>query len=103
MTRKGYIPTMALMLTLTFGASIANAGIIVSERNGIIVSELESETTCSETTMGEKFEGLISGLSAFFRTGIIVSELTSECRGGIIVSEREGIIVSERTGIIVSE
>lgn len=78
---------MALMLTLTLGASIANAGIIVSERNGIVVSERTSDSTCGETSLGQKFEDLLKGLATLVRTGIVVSERNSVCKTGIVVSE----------------
>lgn len=85
MKRKGYIPTMALMITLTLGASIANAGILVSDRQGILVSDRQA--ACQESTLTGKIGDLIGGIATFVKTGILVSDRTAVCRNGILVSD----------------
>lgn len=60
---------IAMAVVLTFTATAANAGIIVSDRAGIIVSDKAAGCTSRE--------------------GIIVSD-----RAGIIVSDRAGLIIA---------
>lgn len=94
---KKTLTTITLAATLAFGSTFTYAGIIVSDRTGIIVSD--KAVPCSEV----KDKGFIADIINLIE-GIIVSD-----RSGIIVSDRsncnttEGIIVSDRTGIIVSD
>ncbi|HQU91402.1 MAG TPA: hypothetical protein PLK77_03855 [Pyrinomonadaceae bacterium] len=81
---RGYIPTMLMLVTLMFGTTAANAGIIVGGRT--------SEETASTTTLS----GVLIDIVTFATTGIIVGG-----RDGIIVGGRDGIIVGGRDGIIV--
>ncbi len=81
---RGYIPTMLMLVTLMFGTTAANAGIIVGGRT--------SEETPSTTTLS----GVLIDIVTFATTGIIVGG-----RDGIIVGGRDGIIVGGRDGIIV--
>lgn len=95
---RGYIPTMLMLVTLMFGATAANAGIIVGDRT----SSTEDTNTCEETSKEFSFKGLFGAAATFLKTGIIVGDRT-----GIIVGDRQtatcGIIVGDRTGIIVGD
>lgn len=93
-TLKGYIPTMLMLVTLIFGATAANAGIIVNGRDAqaSTTTTTKSQTeTCGEQTSsvtGIIVNGFYSVLS-FAKTGIIVngfkaSRRTMAC--GIIVN-----------------
>jgi len=76
---RGYIPTMFMAVTLMFGATAANAGIIVGGRTTEETASTESTTTLT---------GVLLDLVNFATTGIIVGG-----RDGIIVGGRDGIIV----------
>lgn len=95
---RGYIPTMLMLVTLMFGATAANAGIIVGGRTA---ADSEKTNPCEETK-DPSLSGILSELVGFAKSGIIVGG-----RMGIIVGGRTsdqdtcGIIVGGRTGIIV--
>lgn len=80
---RGFIPTTALMFTLLFGATFANAGIIVNGRTDGAQSEPDP---CTETDL----EGIIvngfTAVATFVRTGIIVNGVTGNETCGIIVN-----------------
>jgi hypothetical protein len=63
---KGYIPTTALMLTLVFGSSVANAGIIITTR-------AEPTPTCEETKIDLGLGSLVKAAAQFALTGIIIT------------------------------
>jgi hypothetical protein len=95
---RGYIPTMLMLVTLMFGATAANAGIIVGGR----ASADSDKTNPCEETKDDSLSGILTELVGFAKSGIIVGG-----RLGIIVGGRTsdqdtcGIIVGGRTGIIV--
>ncbi len=86
-TMKNTITTLTLAIVLTFGATFANAGIIVTDRSdqaaGIIVTDL-ANTGCNSTE----------------RRGIIVTDIfgTMASLAGIIVTDLTGIIVTDLSG-----
>ncbi len=86
---RGYIPTMALLTTLSFGASVANAGILVSNRTD---AGATSEATCEEPSTETQLVNLVKGLATFAKTGILVSNRDKECPGE--QNQRTGILVS---------
>lgn len=98
---RGYIPTMLMLVTLMFGATAANAGIIVGGRES---ADSDKTNPCEEKTdpLGSLLEYVKAGIIVGGRMGIIVGGRT-----GIIVGGRTsdqdtcGIIVGGRTGIIV--
>src|SRR5213592_1269193 len=88
------LTTITLALVLTFGATIANAGIIVGDKaqgscgkNGIIVGDAP-------------IGGIIVG--DLVAPGIIISDLVSGI-AGIIVSDRKGGSTPCKNGIIVGD
>lgn len=96
---RGYIPTTLMIATLMFGATAANAGIIVGDRT----SSTKDSNPCAETKTDYSFMGLVETFATFAKTGIIVGD-----RNGIIVGDRNGIIVGDRgsndtCGIIVGD
>lgn len=98
---KGYIPTMFMAATILFGATAANAGIIVGDRNGAT----GDTNPCEEPTTESTLLSYVESAAVFLKTGIIVGD-----RAGIIVGDRSGIIVGDRTassedtcGIIVGD
>lgn len=106
---KNIITTATMAIVLTFGATFANAGIIVTDRaEGIIVTD-RAEQRCTSVNK----EGIIvTDFVGVFRAilGIIVTDAPEkECspsrdRNGIIVTDRaDGIIVTDRGGIIVTD
>ena len=74
---RGYIPTMLMLVTLMFGATAANAGILVTDRNG----DQSKETSLIS---------LAGSVITFFQTGILVTD-----RSGILVTDRTGILVTD--------
>src|SRR5258707_907360 len=88
------LTTITLALVLTFGATIANAGIIISDKaqgscgkNGILVSDAPTA-------------GII--ISDLMAPGIIISDLVSGV-AGIIISDRKGGSSPCKNGILVSD
>ena len=97
---RGYIPTTLMIATLMFGATAANAGIIVGDRTS---SATKDTNPCEETKTDYTSMGLLETVATFAKTGIIVGD-----RNGIIVGDRSGIIVGDRStndtcGIIVGD
>ncbi|MDI1243477.1 MAG: hypothetical protein PSX80_16305 [bacterium] len=82
---RGYIPTMLMLVTLMFGATAANAGIIVGGRT-------DGATSSTDTNPCEEKTDPLSSVLDFVKAGIIVGG-----RMGIIVGGRMGIIVGGRT------
>lgn len=86
---KKTFTTVALALVLTFGATFANAGIIISD---------VAAPACDQTT--ENKDGII----IFGKDGIIIFGFTvfgskddSKC------VDKDGIIISDAAGIIISD
>ena len=95
---KGYIPTVALMVTMAFGTSAAHAGIIVGDRTG----SLAEDDPCKEQTTSEQIMGIFEGLASFATGGIIVGDFADPNETcGIIVGDRSG--ESAGGGIIVGD
>lgn len=82
--RKGYIPTMTMMLFLAFGSTIANAGIVITGR----AAATETTATCTET----KTETLVSYLS----------KIATFAKTGIVITGRTDAQCAERTGIVIT-
>jgi len=78
-TLRGYIPTMLLLVTLMFGATSANAGILVTDRTGNASQTQESSLIA-----------LAGSVVTFLQTGILVTDRT-----GILVTDRAGILVTD--------
>ena len=91
---KGYIPTVALMLTIAFGTSAAQAGIIVGDRTGI-----GDDNPCEEKTGTELVGDILGGIATFVSGGIIVGDFAdSNDTCGIIVGD-----AADAGGIIVGD
>lgn len=80
---RGFIPTTLMLITLMFGATVANAGIIVTNR------ATTGSDPCSETS--KDFAGIIvtnlKTVAKFARTGIIVTNAAdTQDTCGIIVT-----------------
>jgi len=75
---RGYIPTMLLLVTLMFGATAANAGILVNGRSAATTTTTTTTTTSETTTtedtslVGILVNGVASAVT-FVRTGILVN------------------------------
>ncbi|MEO5859325.1 MAG: hypothetical protein ABIR33_10285 [Pyrinomonadaceae bacterium] len=91
---RGYIPTMLMLVTLIFGATAANAGIIVNGRTANTASTTSDPCTESESLFGIIVNGFAAAAS-FAKTGIIVNGRT-----GIIVNGATGS--NDTCGIIVN-
>ena len=92
---RGYIPTMLMLVTLMFGATAANAGIIVNGRTADASTTTSDPCTEEESLFGIIVNGLTAAAS-FAKTGIIVNG-----RSGIIVNGRSGGS-NDTCGIIVN-
>jgi len=95
---RGYIPTTLMLATLLFGATAANAGIIIGDR-----SSSTKDTNSCESKTELTFKGVIEEAVGFVKTGIIIGD-----RMGIIIGDRTGIIIGDRTsqdtcGIIIGD
>ena len=88
---RGYIPTMLMLVTVVFGTTAANAGIITGGRT----ADSTSTATCGETTT---LTGLLSEFAAFASVGIITGG-----RDGIITGGRDGIITGGREATCSTE
>jgi hypothetical protein len=75
---RGYIPTMLMLATLMFGATAANAGILITSRTESASSNQESSLIA-----------LASSVATFLQTGILVTDRT-----GILVTDRTGILIT---------
>ncbi len=113
---KNTLTTLTLAIVLTFGATFANAGIIITDRSdqaaGIIVTDL-ANTGCKSAEKGgiivTDIYGTFASLAGIIvtdLTGIIVTDLSNGregCMANRSVS-RDGIIVTDRAaGIIVTD
>lgn len=65
---RGYIPTVGLMLTMLFGATAAQAGIIVYDRN----SSADDNNPCEEKDATDLLTDIVTGVAALAKGGIIV-------------------------------
>jgi hypothetical protein len=83
-----------MLVTLMFGATAANAGIIIGGRTAADADK----NPCEETTPGDFFAELV----AFAKTGIIIGGKTGIIIGGKTSSQDTcGIIIGGKTGIII--
>lgn len=107
---KKTIATLTLAIVMGFGTTFANAnsGIMVSDRQGIMISD-RTEQVCGEvdaSSTGIIIGGFANMLEEMF--GIIIGG-RKDCRKteaggtGIMVSDRQGIMVSDRQGIMISD
>jgi len=69
---RGYIPTMLLLVTLMFGATAANAGILVNGRSADTTTTSTTTTTEDTSLVGILVNGIASAVT-FVRTGILVN------------------------------
>jgi hypothetical protein len=88
---RGYIPTMLMLVTLMFGATAANAGIIIADRQS--ASTAKSDPCTKEESSLTK---LAVSVATFFKTGIIIADRT-----GIIIADRTSS--QETCGIIIAD
>jgi len=87
---------MLLLVTILFGATAANAGIIIADRQGLTK---DSEPCKEESGLST----LVGAVASFVKAGIIIAD-----RGGIIIADRSGIIIADRSsqetcGIIIAD
>jgi hypothetical protein len=80
---------MLMVVTLMFGTTAANAGIIIGGRT-------EAATTTSSTCEGTTLTGVLSDLASFASTGIIIGG-----RDGIIIGGRTECTTTASFGIII--
>lgn len=94
---RGYIPTVALLVTMVLG-STAQAGIIVGDRGGAT----GDTNPCEEKTTTDVVIDFVTGIATLASGGIIVGDFTdSNETCGIIVGDRNGD--AAKTGIIVGD
>jgi hypothetical protein len=93
---KGYIPTVALMLTMVLCTSAAQAGIIVGDRTGA----LTQDDPCSDKTTSQQILGIVTDIASFATGGIIVGDYAGNQTCGIIVGDRTA---QQKGGIIVGD
>lgn len=86
---RGYIPTMLLLVTLMFGTTAANAGIIIADRQSSV-----SDDPCKEDD--SIVTKLAYSVATFVKTGIIIAD-----RNGIIIADRTSS--QETCGIIIAD
>ena len=86
---RGYIPTMLMAVTLMFGATAANAGIVIGGR-------AEATTTTSNTCQETTLTGILSDLVSFARTGIVIGG-----RAGIVIGGRTECMTTASFGIVI--
>jgi len=84
---RGYIPTMLMLVTLTFGATAANAGILITNR-------VESTTTKSDDPCKEEKGSIFDTIATFVKTGILITNRT-----GILITNRTS---QDTCGIIIT-
>lgn len=84
------------MMTLMFGATAAQAGIMVSDFTG----EHDDTNPCEEKTATDLISNVVKGIATFAAGGIIVGDYTdSNETCGIIVGDR----ANAKGGIMVSD
>lgn len=91
---RGYIPTMLMLVTLMFGATAANAGIIIGGRT-------DAEPNPCEEKEGDAVKALFETALTFAKTGIIIGGRTGIIIGGKSSQDTCGIIIGGKTGIII--
>lgn len=69
---RGYIPTMLMLVTLMFGATAANAGILVNGRSADTITTSETSPEEDAGIVGILVNGLTSA-ATFVKTGILVN------------------------------
>ena len=90
---RGYIPTTFLLVTLLFGTTATNAGIIIGGRVDTEPSPCEEQDT---------LKGLFDAAVTFAKTGIIIGGRNGIIIGGRVESQDTcGIIIGGRNGIII--
>ncbi len=70
---RGYIPTMLLLVTLMFGATSVNAGILVNGRDADNTATATETTTEEDTSLMGILVNGITTAATFVRTGILVN------------------------------
>jgi hypothetical protein len=86
---------MLMLVTLMFGTTAANAGIIIGGRTG-------ADTNPCEEKDGDAVKDLFESALTFAKTGIIIGGRTGIIIGGRTSSDDTcGIIIGGRTGIII--
>lgn len=88
---RGYIPTMLMLVTLMFGATAANAGIIITNRTETASTSTDGDPCKEDDSSLSKFVGSVA---TFLKTGIIITNRT-----GIIITNRDS---QDTCGIIIT-
>ena len=78
---RGYIPTMFMAATLMFGATAANAGIIITNRTESVSTT--SDNPCEQESTLTKIAGSVA---TFLKTGIIITNRDARAACGIIIT-----------------
>lgn len=92
---RGFIPTTALLVTLAFGSTVANAGIVVGQ-----IAET-SDDPCKVETTTSVLTDLITTISRFAITGIVVGQsLETNKTCGIVVGQA---VETNKGGIVVGQ
>lgn len=110
---KNTAAAFGLMTVMAFGSVAAQAGVIISDKNGAqpcgsVKGSLLSTLSGIFVAGLPMFDGIIitgrSGILVSDRDGILISDKGGcASKDGVIVSDRTGVIVSDRTGVIVSD
>ena len=93
---KKTFATITLALVLTFGATFANAGILIGDR-------WATPAPCSASKDGiligdRSAIGILIGDFAAYLEGILIGDKTATgctAKGGIMVSDRSGILIGD--------
>ena len=93
---KNMVVTGILASVLMVGATSAHAGLLVSDRSAVLMSDTAAEPQqCTQTDS-----------STVSYAGLLVSDFTttfSVSLAGLLVSDRNGLLVSDKKGLLVSE
>lgn len=93
---KNTIATITLALVLTFGATFANAGIMIGDRSA-------TPATCSADKGGimigdRSAIGILIGDFATYLEGILIGDKSAtgcNSKGGIMIGDRTGIMIGD--------
>ncbi len=93
---KNTIATITLALVFTFGATFANAGILIGDRT-------VTPTPCSDTKEGiligdRSAVGILIGDFAAYLEGILIGDKATPCsdvKDGILIGDRSGILIGD--------
>jgi hypothetical protein len=80
---------MLMVVTVMFGATAANAGIVIGGRTEATTT---TSSACQETTL----TGILSDFASFARTGIVIGG-----RDGIVIGGRTECTTTASFGIVI--